>query len=51
MLKRFLLENLKERCLFGDLGLDGRMLLKWMVRNKDVTGLMWRLVSRSGGLQ
>jgi hypothetical protein len=48
MLKRFLLENLKQRCLFADI--DGRMILKWVARNKDVSGEMWRLVGPSGAL-
>jgi hypothetical protein len=33
MLRRFLLENLKVRCFFGDAGADGRMILKWVARN------------------
>jgi hypothetical protein len=47
MFKIFLLENLKERCLFADI--DGRMILKWSVRNKDVSGEVWRLVGPSEG--
>jgi hypothetical protein len=38
MFKTFLLENLKEKCFFGDLGVDGKMKLKWMVRTDVILG-------------
>jgi hypothetical protein len=32
MLKKFYSENLKGRNYFGVLGVDGRILLKWILR-------------------
>jgi hypothetical protein len=34
--KRFWWGNLKERGHFGDPGVDGRIILRWICRNWDV---------------
>jgi hypothetical protein len=33
--------NLKERIHFGDPGLDGRIILRWIFRKWDVGGVDW----------
>ena len=35
MCARFLWRNLKERGHFEDLGVDGRIILKWILRKSD----------------
>jgi hypothetical protein len=40
----FLWGNLRERDHWGDLGVDGRIILRWIIRKWDVgvgTGLSW----------
>jgi len=33
--------NLKERDLMGDLGVDGRIILRWIIRKWDVGDMDW----------
>jgi hypothetical protein len=47
-------ENLRERDLLGDLGFDGRILLRWIYRKWDGrggarTGLIWLRIETGGG--
>ena len=52
MYTRFWWENLKERDYFEDLGLDGRIILRWILRKWDVgawTGLTWLRIVTGGG--
>jgi hypothetical protein len=49
---RFWWENLRERDHLGDLGLDGRIILKWIFRKLDEgvgTGPSWLRVGTVGG--
>jgi hypothetical protein len=42
-------ENLRERDHWGDPGVDGRIILRWIFRNWDVgvwTGLSWLRIDR-----
>jgi len=44
--------NVKERNLMGDLGVDGRIILRWIFRKWDVgiwTGSSWLRIRKSGG--
>lgn len=53
MLTKFQSENVKERNHLGDLGADGRMILKWILcvqTGKVRTGLIWLRTLTSGGL-
>jgi hypothetical protein len=46
MLTKFQSENVKERNHFGDLGADGRMILKWILCVQ--TGKVWKGLDSSG---
>jgi len=34
-------ENLRERDRFGDTGVDGRIILRWIFRELDLEGMDW----------
>jgi hypothetical protein len=36
---RILVEDLKGRAYFGDMGADGRMILNWMLKRYEVEGM------------
>jgi hypothetical protein len=45
-------ENLRERDQWGDPGVDGRIILRWIFRKWDVgvwTGLSWLRIGPGGG--
>jgi hypothetical protein len=49
----FWLGNLRESSAFEDLGVDGRMILKWILKKlfrRAWTGLIWLRTGRSGTL-
>jgi hypothetical protein len=49
---RVLWGNLKERDYWGDSGVNGRIILKWIFRKYDVgvwTGLGWLRIRTGGG--
>jgi hypothetical protein len=49
----FWLENLKGRDHFKDLGVDGKVILEWILRKRcgNVwTGFIWLRIGTSGGL-
>jgi hypothetical protein len=53
MLTRFCLENLKGRNHTADLGVDGRILLEWILQKYDGkvwTGMIWHRIETSGRL-
>ena len=44
--------NLRERDLLGDPSVDGRIILRWIFRNRNVgvwTGLSWLSIGTGGG--
>jgi len=44
--------NLRERNHLGDAGVDGRKMLRWILRNLDVevwTGSSWLRIGAGGG--
>jgi hypothetical protein len=44
--------NLRERDHFGDPGVDGKIILRWIFRKWDVgvwTGLSWLRIGTDGG--
>jgi len=46
-----LVGNLKERDLLGDLGVDGRIILRWIFGKWDVgiwTGSSWLRIGKGG---
>jgi hypothetical protein len=48
----FWCENLKERDQWGDLCVDGRIIIKWTFRKWNVgvwTGLSWPRIKTGGG--
>jgi hypothetical protein len=50
---KFLLENLKGRDLSEDLGVDGKIILEWILREYDGkawAGLIRLMIRTSGGL-
>jgi hypothetical protein len=49
---RFWWGNLRERDRWGDPGVDGRIILRWIFRKYEVgvwTGLSWLMIDRGGG--
>ena len=45
--------NLRERDQFGDPGIDGKIILRWIFRKWDVvawTGSIWLRIRTGGGL-
>jgi hypothetical protein len=44
--------NLKERDHLGDTGVDGRIILRWIIMKRDVsvlTGSSWLSIGTGGG--
>jgi hypothetical protein len=49
---RVLVGNLRERVHGGDPSIDGRIVLRWIFKKKDVwlwTGLSWLRIQTGGG--
>jgi hypothetical protein len=45
--------NVKEKDHLGDLGVDGRIILIWIFRERDVgvwTGMLWLWIGTGDGL-
>ena len=40
--------NLRERDHFGDTGVDGRIILRWIFRKWDVGGMDWIELAHDG---
>jgi len=48
-----LLGNLNETCSLKDVGVNGKIILKWVLRKQDGrawTGFIWIRIGISGGL-
>jgi hypothetical protein len=53
MHKKFWLRNLKGRVLMEDVGVDGKMILEWILEKEGgqmCTGCIWLRIRTSGGL-
>jgi hypothetical protein len=49
---RFWLGDVRKRACFEDIGVDGKIILKWIVQkwNEELwTGLIWLRIGKGGG--